>query len=236
MQNILTEYERLIDALYLKKANYSEDDLVMFTPAKGTTYNMELMIVGRAVNDWKNYFHKHDNSKRDLIINGIERSVLTDGLEWVEDCWGANEGYNTKKSAFWRVAKSLAVQFADKEDGAIHNIVWSNLYKAAKSGGGNPSAALKSVQFEYCLNLLKFELELYKPKYVVFLTDYYGWAEPFIKGMGVNKMTRSDKQFVRFTGSYLDSNIVVARHPQGKPEEQHVQEIMDANKTFKMKG
>lgn len=234
MENIINEYELLIGKLFSEKDNYPEDDLVIFTPAKGATYNTELMVVGRAVNDWKNYLHKHDSRSKRMILNGVKDCLKTDGLEWVEDSWGASgDDYNTKKSAFWRVVKGLAVQFADVEEGAIYNIVWSNLYKVAKSGGGNPSEALKSVQFEHCLNLLKFELELFKPKYVVFLTDYYGWAEPFVKGLGVKKMKRSDKGFIRFTGTYNGCNIVVALHPQGKPEEEHMQEIMAANETFK---
>jgi len=235
MVSLLSEYKELVNTLYRNKDNYAEDDLVVFTPAKGATYNGDLMIVGRAVNDWKNNVDKHDVSNTHSLIEAIQDCLNTDGLEWVEECWGASEGYNTKKSAFWRVAKSLAIQFADVEEEAIYNIAWSNLYKVAKSGGGNPSEALKSAQFEHCLNLLRMEIELLKPNYVIFLTDYYGWAEPFIKGLGAKKMTRSDKSFVRFTGTYLDSNLVVARHPQGKPEEEHVEEIMQANETFKTK-
>jgi hypothetical protein len=235
MEKIISEYERLINKLYSEKGNYPEDDLVIFTPAKGSTYNTELMVIGRAVNDWKNYLSKHDNSNKLSILKGVKDCLETDGLEWVEGSWGTTtEGeYNTKKSAFWRVVKALAIEFADRKEGAIYNIVWSNLYKVAKSGGGNPSELLKSVQFEHCLNLLKFELELFKPKYVIFLTNYYGWAEPFVKGLGITKRTRSDAGFIRFTGVYNGSNIVVAQHPQGKPEEQHIQEIMEANETFK---
>ncbi|HMG66231.1 MAG TPA: hypothetical protein VK588_01050, partial [Chitinophagaceae bacterium] len=192
MENIFKEYEKLVEKLYTSKDDYSEDNLVIFTPAKGTSYNAELMIVGRAVNGWKNGINKTNKANKEEILKGVHNSLMTDDLEWVYGSWGSTTGYNTNKSAFWRVVNELAIQFAGIEEGAINNIVWSNLFKVAKEEGGNPSARLRNVQFAHCLNLLRLEIEFFKPKYVVFLTDYYGWAEPFIKGLGVKKKKRSD--------------------------------------------
>lgn len=234
MEKLIAEYQKMILRLHSSKNEYVEEDLVIFSPARGRAYNTELMVYGRAVNDWKNYFHKHNEASIVDLVNDMKSCLENDNLDWVLNSWGINDGeYNTKRSAFWRAVWKLSEQFSGDDKNPIDTIVWSNLYKVAPSGGGNPSTQLKNVQFDSCLELVRLELEIFKPQYVVFFTDYYGWVEPFVKGLPIQKIDRNDEGFIKFIGTYNGSNIVVAQHPQGKPEDEHIEAIMKANERFK---
>ena len=234
MENIMQEYERLVGKLYSSKDRYKEDKVVVFTPAKGTKYDAvkELMVVGRAVNGWQNVVDKSTEVDKTPILKQLRKRLENDNLWWVDDSRGAKDEYNTNKSAFWRVIRLLATEFYGEDPEVINTIVWSNLYKVAKVERGNPSTGLINVQFEHCLNILKLELDYFQPKYVVFLTGY-NWAANFIDGLGVKSRGKYKDRFIEFIGTYKNSNIVVAQHPQGKPDWDHVAAILKANETFK---
>ncbi len=229
MKNISSQYELLFEKLHQQKERYSEKNLAIFTPAKGTKYQHKLMIVGRAVNGW---IIKMDKNKRDdlgRLNTEVIKTLPNSNLNWVNDMWGKTVNkYSTKKSAFWRVAKAIAANLtpSEKQD-VVNTIVWSNLYKAAKWEGGNPSTRLMNVQYDKCLELLKLEIELYQPERIVFLTGY-NWANHFLTDMGTTRIPLKKYDLVEYTGDYKGVRIIVGQHPQGKPEQKHVKEILSA--------
>ena len=113
-------------------------------------------------------------------------------------------------------------------------LVWSNLYKFAPAGGGNPSSRLCNIQLNDCKVLFEKEIEIYRPKRILLLTGI-GWAEPFIKIQKTKTPTTQNQQYVEAFGKItnpqqLQSLIVVAAHPQGKKEDIWVREVLEAFK------
>jgi hypothetical protein len=102
MQKI--KYRKLLNSL--EQSNYRNRIKILccFSAQKGVLYNNNLMVVGRAVNDWDGEFQL-DNIKTELLLDKLFPNFSSSNfqLEWVESSWGSSNGYNTKKSAFWRV-------------------------------------------------------------------------------------------------------------------------------------
>ena len=235
---LLAKYENLIEIIYSERDSYAEEKLSLFTPAKGKEYQHELMIIGRATNGWGNKIDKNNKANRKRVIAQIKEALSDDdGLEWVIKQWGATKNgiYNTRKSAFFRLSRMLAQEIIENSETVMNKIVWSNLYKAAKlkTGKANPSDKLCDVQLEICKELLLEEFDLFKPKVVIFLTGW-SWAKDFL-GSLKNKIKQSSMTYVEFAGYLNETLIIVAQHPQGKPEEPHYKEIMTAIKKSQQK-
>jgi hypothetical protein len=228
-----TIYRNLLNNL--EKSNYRNrlQTLCCFSAQKGELYNNNLMIVGRAVNDWDGDFQL-DDMQTDSLVKKLFSKASVQGcpLEWVESSWGNSKGYNTKKSAFWRVIRSLSqsINKLSSDDRWESKLVWSNLYKIAPSGGGNPSDSLCGYQFDGCNELLKAEIEEYKPKCIVFFTGE-DWFDGFLSE-NISLTHNSDTRWVDASGTFslngFTTKIVIAKHPQGKPETELLNEIIDA--------
>jgi hypothetical protein len=76
-------------------------------------------------------------------------------------------------SPFWRVVGRVTRHLYPEaaEENWASWVGWSNLYKVAPNRGGNPGFSLKSRQFEACAELLVAELEMWRPKAAVYLTE-----------------------------------------------------------------
>ncbi|MGA0588600.1 hypothetical protein ACO2Q2_15950 [Dyella sp. KRB-257] len=73
--------------------------------------------------------------------------------------------------------------------------------------------------------MFNLEVELYKPKRLLFLTGV-DWARPFLsKGRHISK---PECRYVEDRGFLEDTRYVVARHPQGKPEKEWTREVIDS--------
>lgn len=225
MEELKKSYKHLVESLTENKENYKEEDLVIFTPGIGKNYKGDLLIIGRAVNDWHIYLNKNNtNKEKNDIVLQINNEIENHNLDWVYERWGNQDGqYNTKKSAFWRVTNMLA-ELITKVENPIHSIVYSNLYKVAKSGGGNPSDKLCDIQFKICADILRQEIEFFKPKIIVMLTGL-NWADYFLEDLKVNNELKQKTDYVSFVGQYKQSKIVVSPHPQGKSENEIIKEI-----------
>jgi len=219
----------------LQKSNYRNrlQRLCCFSAQKGDLYNNNLMIVGRAVNEW-DYDFKLDDMDTNSLVNKLFSKYSLAGcpLEWVESSWGSAEGYNTNKSAFWRVIRKLSesINELSSDERWASKLVWSNLYKIAPSAGGNPSNSLCGYQFDACNELLKAEIEEYKPKCIVFFTGE-NWFNGFLlENMTLMKNAKSKLVEARGTLKIngLTTKVVIAKHPQGKPEVNMLNEILDA--------
>jgi hypothetical protein len=226
--------------------NFSEEKLTALFPIRGDKYNGELMVVGRAINSWGYEdetirWNSKNGNPPEVIIENIIRYSLSDDkdvdcpMKWITDHWGSDaEGnkqafqYNMKKSAFWRVIKEILSDLkitsseAEKKNWSSY-LVWTDLYKVASPDGGNPSNRLCEAQFEQCKLLLKEEIATFKPKRILFLTGYI-WFKDF-EDIGFNGRDRKES-LVEWVGSYDKTEVIVAKHPQGKDETEYVKQVI----------
>ena len=209
-----------------------------FAALRGSKDQGELMVVGRAVNGWEKGRHPK------TLLEPSERKCWAHGLttkwdmSWVIEQWQTRKPreYNTATSAFWRVIRRVTqqlVQNASESDWSSH-LVWSNLYKVSPSTGGNPTSAMMQVQRPGCRNLLKLELEVFRPKRVLFLTGW-DWAEEIIdvparahQPVGARFVERVWNEPVSSEFEAPVSRFVVACQPQGKGDALWTDEVLAA--------
>lgn len=225
-KNLSIHYKNLIEQIYSNKDSFSEKEITLFTAGVGKEYNNKLLVVGRAPNGWYKIFDKTNKSDKSRIKNEIE----LDDLDWVIE--NKENNYNINTSAFWRLTKKLAGKLIGPinthnltNDAVIDKIAWTNLYKISKSARSNPSEKLMNIQFDFCKKILFAEIELFKPEIVLFLTGC-SWAVDFLEETTELKPNKQDNRYVKFAGKYKNSLLIVSQHPQGKPESEHVEEIM----------
>lgn len=208
-----------------------------FLPMVGHKYNRKLMVLGRSVNGWIKGIYPHEliiDSVVDRFAHSVQRKAAGNDecpMRWVTR--GAKKGYNTKRSAFWRtirkVVESLGIADVQRPDWPSH-LVWSNLYKVSPSAGGNPNKKLREVQRGGCIDLLRLELETYRPARVLLLTGAK-WATPFDE---IFDIKYSDGlSYVEKYGTCIMNNshqfrCVIAVHPQSRPETAWVDEVVRA--------
>ena len=183
------------------------------------------LFVGKAVNGWitdeTDVIQLFDSANLDRIF------AREDQMEWVKNLSGNTVGYNTSKSAFWRLIKKVSENYYEEW---YSNIAWTNLYKIAPWAGGNPNRKLQNTQRKYCFELLKKEIEILAPKYVVLLTS--GWEWGFIKYLNENEnpIVLGEKVWAGYKTSIIEIKgvkFIISHHPQGKNEEEHVKAIID---------
>ena len=240
----MTAYEHILSEEILRPIGEasgmrSKPELCGFLACKGKLYDGGLMVVGRAVNGWNGSI-----SFKDIALaenrRRFAKAVADSGqdgecpMRWVLEGWGnTTEGvYNTRKSAFWRVIKQVTHQVctgASEDDWASH-LVWSNLYKVAPSEGDNPTVRQMKAQREGCKRLLRLEIEEFSPSRLLFLTGW-DWAKWFLQEWG--DVAPAEGTYVEATGRLRTGEgrscaMVVARHPERKPEAPWVKEVLAA--------
>ncbi|MFL0203011.1 hypothetical protein [Tenacibaculum maritimum] len=201
--------------------------------------NKRILFVGKAVNGWVT------NSREIETLFGQDDSRIfdrDDQMQWVDNLDGKKKGYNTRKSAFWRVVRKTAQNILKEKD-VISQIAWSNIYKISPDSG-NPNGKLQKMQKDYCKKLLKKEIELFEPKYVIFLTSY--WESEFIQYLnnGIKPTLIETKKWGtnHESSSFKIDDIIyiISQHPQGKKEEEHSESIteliLNAEKPVPNKG
>ncbi len=230
-------------------------EMTGFMAVCGKEYSGELMVVGRAVNGWAKQTWTSESLSFDSniqeFVDDVLRSVTAPQscpMSWVSSAWGNStfappsnwsyhgaQDYNSRKSAFWRVIRdvvgALKIADVDNESWPSH-LLWSNLYKISPARGGNPSARQRSIQRPKSIDLLRKEVEQYKPRRVLFLTGY-DWVAPFLKHISSNTSAVHDSRYVHAVGTFNhtgreECSFVVAVHPQGKQEAEWVQEVIEA--------
>lgn len=213
--------------------------VVGFFARKGDAYDGQLMVVGRAVNGWTLEASpgdlKDSAAARDFANRLNQEMTDSDGcpMAWVRDGWGASTGYNTKKAAFWRVARRTLVELGiapEASAGWASQLAWSNLYKVAPPGA-NPSPSLCAAQESGCIELFREELRIFRPRRVLFMTGL--WARPFLLALPwVQREDRGTTTNVHLVGSIDDAQVVVATHPMTRAEDPWVREVVEAFRTF----
>lgn len=145
--------------------------------------------------------------------------------------------YCTATSAFWRVIRAVTQKLAIANPDRDENLTWpsflywTDLYKISPEAGGNPTTALIAAQQNACERMLKEEIAQAVPKRILFLTGW-DWARPFLACLGVQDAPPRQGH-VTFCGKLQlaleqEALVVVAPHPQAKPEGEIVEEIIGA--------
>ena len=218
---ILPVYEKL-----LNKNTFT--NICTFAVQWGKNFPSEnktgLLFIGKAVNGWvtneTNVEKLFDQENSDRIF------ARKDQMEWVDNLSGNTKGYNTRKSAFWRVIKKVAMSYYPQK--WYSNIAWSNLYKIAPWEGGNPNTKLQKVQQKYCFEILKKEIEVLSPDYIIMLTS--GWEWPFLNYLNNSEKLNvlSEIKWNKYKTKLIEidgTKFIISPHPQGKNESEHKQVI-----------
>ena len=205
--------------------------LVLVPSCCGGSFCRELMVVGRAPNgwDWDEGFLHADVADMDNALSYVDKSIaymtsVEDPLGWIDEQAGASDGYNTNRSAFWRVSRGVLEGLCGATpDGRrwSSRLVWSNLYKIAPAHGGNPSNSLADKQEGLATELLQQELADYRPKAILFLTGR-DWADAFLRTLPGCRVTDGTEPTEGAGTISVDGEtvpFVICPHPQGKSEE-----------------
>lgn len=202
--------------------------LVPFWPLRGSAYDGKLLVIGRSVNGWIEDWaagQLRDPVVRSVAVETMRRDAEPtdrDRMAWVTDLWGASTGYNTRRSAFWRVLRRLVAGVDG--DGWPGRLVWTNLYKVSPAAAWNPGADLQRAQRIAATGLLRRELDEYAPSRVLALTG--AWIDPFLDDLGAALDRREG--LVERIGDRDGTAWVVAKHPMRKPEDRFVAEVSSA--------
>lgn len=224
-------YDELLQNISERPLNWMK--LTGFWPMVGNLYeiNQGLMVVGRAVNGWEkpnNWWECSEvksPTKRQEIIGRL-RTIAKQEIGWVNMPVMSKGEYNPKRSAFWRVIRLVGINGCQLcEDDWSHHIAWTNLCKISPAEGGNPSSWLWDAQLEYCIELFSLEIKQLKPARVLVLAGE-DWYRPFREKLGI-PIIKNLGGFVEGVGRLDNAQWIFAKHPQGKPEQQFVREIIE---------
>lgn len=213
-------------------------EVVAFLSMTGHLYDGGLMVGGRAVNGWKTKIRPSAlaapvaaEAYAAEVFAGVTGGACP--MTWVTECWENRDGdYNSKNSAFWRATRGIVNQLgiADVNERTWpSHIIWTNLYKVAPAIGGNPTGILRRAQLAGCLRLLALEVAVYRPARILLVTGMK-WAAPFLPVLGGPLEVEPGLHYVEgFAVRPLhgvDSvRVVIACHPQGRPEQQWIEEV-----------
>lgn len=221
-------YLELLEQLARANGRWRTSPLTAFAALRGANDAGALMVVGRAVNGWTSEWHAHDAAdvaaRERIVAEAFAPTQWNDGdpMLWVSRCWGATDGYNTRKSAFWRAIRAIAerLRVADVSTTTWPSFIsWSNLYKISPATGGNPSSTLATAQLAKCIEILRAEIRTWSPRRVLFLTGR-SWAEPFLEGLEFVPDAVPPVQPVEAKGTVFNgARALVAPHPQARAED-----------------
>lgn len=194
--------------------------------------NKGLLFIGKAVNGWVT----NDKNVNNLFDENNSYRIFDrkDQMEWVSNLLGNTKGYNTRKSAFWRLIIKVTKSYYPEK--WYSHIAWTNLYKIAPWKGGNPNSKLQAQQKEYCSDILLQEIITLSPEYVIMLTS--GWEWTFLnflnKGKKLNVL--AEKKWGKYKTKLIEiegTKYIVSPHPQGKKEWEHkeiITKLINENK------
>ena len=220
--------------------NHYRDRVTGFLVIKGEKYSTPgggLMAIGRAVNGWGDA----DIEPADLHCEILRKNFASQVVRWST----GNDGIcpmqwiDPPGSQFGRVLRDVVrkLEIPDfNEETWYSYLVHSNLYKLSPSDGGNPNITLRNAQQTGCIDLLRVELETYRPDHLLFLTGLNDWAGPFLEALEINDVPMPidpNFLFVEKFGRLTHHNnqlckVVIACHPQRRPGDRWVHEVMNA--------
>lgn len=231
----------------------SFEKLAHFVPMKGEKYDsseIRLMLIGRAVNGW---FDADVNTKSEYG-NYIEQLLINDNgkFDWIIEENGVlynkndlgSKGDYRLSSPFWDYSKSIfKILINDKKPDKyqeilsdarwVDYIVWTNLYKIAPTYMDNPDKEMIKLQQAECINILKYEIERYKPTHILAFTGWNDWFCNFAELMsecnfiGTNVMRGKNKNsiYLEAVGKIGDAKVIVTCRPENRNKEQFLNDV-----------
>lgn len=186
-----------------------------------------ILFVGRVLNGGK--------ANANLDINVLYDENIKGGIEWTEKNMSQSKNqkkYNVNNSAFWRIIKGITQNAYHIQNNWSSQIAWTNLYKISPFEGGNPTREQEKIQLPYCKAILKAEIEILQPQFVIFLTS--GKEKEFIwdnfgkTGHSIESKSWGKKgQYTTKLYKVNDMYFITSYHPQGKPDKEHIKIISE---------
>lgn len=221
-----------------KEVDFSK--LSHFVAMKGKYFDDEscrLMIIGRAVNGWGSIAAENNIDFGEKANNTFNSK----GFEWVittNEVLSNEDGtYKLSQSPFWRTAQGIWEQLSGKQENRwIDYIAWSNIYKIAPPETGNPNNNMCKHQITQCRELLKTEIEIYKPTHILLVTGWHWWFDDEQYGIGsiftdhkfIAHNNRTNMTYVEGNAKYNDIPVVVACRPEGRKENEYINQIVSS--------
>ncbi len=215
----------------------------------------DFLILGQAVKGWSSNFYSQDEKidvKNQLVdciyqSNKFYEPDNHNPLDWVNVRWTKStfneevEGkidkkdfylmsgdYFTYRSFFWKVTYRLINNYFGYDKSSWEwskKMVYSNLYKIAPMDK-NPIYEEKKLQEDYCIRLLKKELEELNPKYCIVMTNLEWW-KPFQKGLNTKVLTIDNNLYeVISFEEFNNTKIIVTTRPFIGDADVHVKQIL----------
>jgi len=217
------------------------DGELTFSPAfKGTLYDkasVKIMYVGHAVNGWAEFTETACPSLEktiDTILNqqgALDTFVNQDGYPYIKSN-GKTGVYRHINSKFFRLIKQI-LEYQNESDSPTtedtwyndkknwnQKFIWSNLYCIAPSNGGNPkNDFIKSGMSQY-IELIKAQIEEYKPNVVIFcpLSGYFTpWKRlPSFADILDSYKPYENSSTIIATGHIDQTQIIVCKRPDAR--------------------
>lgn len=185
--------EVILDNIYIKllrkfkNYNANGNKLICSYMAAGQNYQNELLVIGREPLFWReNFFVSELNTVGEEIIfktkvsdpaiSGIDSLCP---LSYIIDLWGNTDRrsyystlYNTCHDPFWGCVKDLVIKLGICYDETLWSsfIALTYLYKLAYSKNRFLLEKPRLMQLDYCRKILNLEIEILRPKRVLFLS------------------------------------------------------------------
>lgn len=216
-----------------------KDDEFTSAPAfKGRLYDdmpIKIMYVGHAVNGWD-----FDASKCLSIEETVDSVLSQDGVSALDTFVNA-KGYPYMKkngkpgvyyhynSKFIRLIKQVLEYQGHSETPTTmdtwyndakewnQKFVWSNLYNIAPKNGGNPEPKFIKLGMPYYTEIIKSQIEMYKPDIVIFL-PLSGYFVPWVRERSFDEILDSYEQCsddspIIGKGSIGQTQVIVCKRP-----------------------
>ncbi len=213
-----------------KQINYQKLSCVpAFVGERFDNSNLRLMYVGRAINGWERPMYASSSGDMAKSILEQEFSIHTDIVNKE-----GFDGYRHKNYNFWRLLRFVLAEAGDAIGGEYNwyddaidsewnqKFIWSNLFKVAPYSGGNPDIATKKAQVNPCVDIIKAELDLYKPNLALFVTDNDGWFIPWRRYKELKSFAKiatseyeliNNNAYIVGKAKYNDTIIIVCKRP-----------------------
>ncbi len=205
---------------------HGREKLTVFWPLVGRDYRIGsgTLVAGRATNQWNvaedvPATKLRDQGQRRSILSALQEDAQEGFDGWVED----ENPRPARRSAFFRVARR-ATNSPPDAPGWSRRLAWTNLFKVAPASGGNPGSALRDLQRHWANEIFHMEIDALNPKTVLVLAGS-DWFDSFQQREGLTLKKRRGR-FVEGVATARGRRWIVARHPERKPEDKFVEEIM----------
>lgn len=221
-----------------------------FVSMRGVFYpknEKRLLLIGRAPNGWESLLTENEEL---FAADASRRFADTHRFSWIESVEGTLysnhdrnhlrcDRYCVDASPFWYYAKEIWQALpgtVTETEIWQENIAWTNLYKVSPRQNDNPGEESRAQQLPVCVQLLRKELEAYRPTHILLLTGF-DWFAPFasvfdeVRDFGERNVMRGAQQnrvYVEGTARWGSTPVVIACRPERRKKENFVRAVLQA--------